>query len=50
VKKLEQEQEGIIEDAIEHIIIEDHGVDSSEESCDMSEMEGQSGAEALEAD
>jgi hypothetical protein len=48
VEKLEQlyyEQEGIIEDNIERIIIEDNGVDSSDKSSDTSESEGLSGVE-----
>jgi hypothetical protein len=33
--KLYCEQEGIIEDAVERIMIEDNGVDSSDESSDI---------------
>jgi hypothetical protein len=56
VEKLEQlyhEQEGLIEEAIEHIIIEDNGVDSSDssdESSDTSECRVLSGVEELEED
>jgi hypothetical protein len=52
-EQLYYEQEGIIKDAIEGIIIEDNGVDSSdssEVSSDMSESEGLSGVEELEKD
>jgi hypothetical protein len=46
VKKLEQlycEQEGILRHTIEHVIIEDNRMDSSDGSCDMSEGESLSG-------
>jgi hypothetical protein len=44
------EQEGIIEDAVERIMIEDNGVDSSDESSDTSESRVLSGVEELEDD
>jgi hypothetical protein len=50
VEQLEQlylEQEGLMEEAIEHIIIEDNGVDSSDGS-DTSECGVLSGVEELE--
>jgi hypothetical protein len=56
VEKVEQlyyEQEGIIEDAIECIIMEDNGVyssNSNDESSDTTESQGLSGVEEMEED
>jgi hypothetical protein len=51
VEKLGQlyyEQEGIIEDAIERIIIKDNGVDSSDSSDESSDMSGSEGLSGVE--